>query len=162
MTLQEQLRMAQVSRYPVCFTNKQQSVAEHAFGVALIVVELCKYAEDSDTANCALAYALVHDQDEVMSGDIASPFKRELKAKCPEVVQHLDPRLAEVPEVAKMIVKLADYLEAIHFLREYGGSRHANVVLGDIYNNFKDALKKAEMVLPWKMVSAARVMGDTI
>lgn len=161
MNLKEQLRMAQVKRYPICFTNRDQSVAEHSFGVMLITMELCKYVEDRELADCALAYALTHDQDEVFTGDIPSPFKRNLRAKCPAVVEHLDPQQC-VPAEVKAIVKLADSLEAIHYLSEYGGSRFADEVLEDVVINFEGQLKKCEAVLPWGLLSAARELGQTI
>lgn len=161
MNLKEQLRMAQVKRYPICFTNRDQSVAEHSFGVMLITMELCKYLDDRDVMDCALAYALTHDQDEVFTGDIPSPFKRELRAKCPAVTEHLDPQ-RPVPAVVKAIVKLADNLEAIHYLNEYGGSRFADEVLEDIHLNFEQQLKKCEAVLPWGLLSAARELGQVI
>lgn len=161
MNLKEQLRMAQVKRYPICFTNREQSVAEHSFGVMLITMELCKFIDDRDVMDCALAYALTHDQDEVFTGDIPSPFKRELRAKCPAVTEHLDPQ-RPVPAVVKAIVKLADNLEAIHYLNEYGGSRFADEVLEDIHLNFESQLKKCETVLPWGLLSAARELGQTI
>lgn len=165
MNLKEQLRMAQVKRYPICFTNRDQSVAEHSFGVMLITMELCKYIDDREVMDCALAYALTHDQDEVFTGDIPSPFKRELRAKCPAncpaVTEHSDPR-CPVPAVVKAIVKLADNLEAIHYLNEYGGSRFAGEVLEDIYINFELQLKKCEAVLPWALLSAARELGQTV
>ena len=48
MELKEQLRMGQVKRYPICFTNREQSVAEHSFGVMLITMELCKFIDDRE------------------------------------------------------------------------------------------------------------------
>lgn len=161
MDIREQLRMAQVKRYPICHTNKEQSVAEHSFGVMLIVVELCKDVRDRELVDCAVAYAMIHDKDEVYSGDIPSPFKRELRAKCPEVIEHLDPGL-HVPDSAKAIVKLADYLEAIHFLREYGGSRHAETVLEDIQMNFETSLVKYAPLVDPSVVRRARTLGGII
>lgn len=161
MNLKDQLRMSQVKRYPVCHTNKEQSVAEHSFGVMLIVVELGKHVSDREMVECALAYAMVHDQDEVYSGDIASPFKRELRARCPAVIEHLDSGM-DVPSAAKALVKLADFLEAIHFLREYGGSRHSEEVLQDIYNNFEEALSKCGGLVGSRVVRAAQILAGAL
>lgn len=162
MNLREQLRMAQVKRYPICHTHRDQSVAEHSFGVMLITMELCSHVKDREMIDCALAYAMTHDQDEVHTGDIPSPFKRELRSKCPAVVKHLDPQVHSVPVAVKGIVKLADYLEAIHFLKEYGGSRFSNEVLEDIYHNFNKALDDLFPVVPPEVLRSARAWGQII
>lgn len=162
MNLREQLRMAQVKRYPICHTHRDQSVAEHSFGVMLITMELCSHVKDLELVNCALAYAMIHDQDEVHTGDIPSPFKRELRAKCPAVVEHLDPQTEYVPAAVKGIVKLADYLEAIHFLREYGGSRFSQEVLDDVLHNFDKTLNDLFPVVPQEVLRSARAWGGII
>lgn len=162
MNVLDKLKLAQVKRYPICFTNKDQSVAEHSFGVMLITMELLKSVNDRDLADCALAYALTHDMDEVFTGDIPSPFKRELRAKCPAVSKHLEPE-AKPPLAVKLIVKLADYLEAIYFLREYGGSRTADEVLEDIDRNFKLTLQNPEynIMLPG-VVERAKTLWEEL
>lgn len=161
MNLREQLRMAQVKRYPICHTHRDQSVAEHSFGVMLITMELCSHVNDLRLIDCALAYAMTHDQDEVFTGDIPSPFKRELRSKCPAVIEHLDPPV-NVSPVVKGIVKLADYLEAIHYLREYGGSRFSEEVLEDIYHNFDKALNDLFPVVPPAVLRSARAWRGII
>lgn len=137
MELIDRLRMAQVKRYPISHTNRDQSVAEHSFGVLLIVMELTKDLRDREMAQAALEYAIVHDAEEVFTGDIPSSFKRVLRQHAPNVSTLLDGHHSYVPEEVKAIVKLADYLEAIYFLREFGGSRLSQtVVLRDITTNF--------------------------
>lgn len=134
VSLRDQLNLMQVNRYPICFTNKLQTVAEHTYGVLVISLRLAALVPAVDVG-AVLAYALLHDVDESDTGDIPSPFKRRLRAECPQVTEVLD-RPANVPEEVKNIVKLADYVEAILFLKEYGGSLRANSVLADVMNNF--------------------------
>lgn len=143
MELIDQLRLMQVKRYPISYMNRDQSVAEHSFGVALIVMELTKTLRDRELAEAALEYALVHDAEEVYTGDIPSSFKRVLREHAPNVSVLLDGRQDNIPDEVKAVVKLADYLEAIYYLREFGGSRLSrDVVLKDILLNFKSALAK--------------------
>ncbi len=55
---------------------RQESVAEHSFWVAIIVNELVTAKElDAIRADC-LAYALYHDAEESVTGDLPNPVKR--------------------------------------------------------------------------------------
>lgn len=140
MKITERLRLTQVKRYPICHTNRDQSVAEHTFGVLIIARELALVLKDPEYLEAITDYAIVHDMDEVFTGDIPSGFKRRLRAECPEVIRILDPE-HNVNDVIKGTVKLADYLEAMYHLMEYGGSRFANRVLDDITENFMKELQ---------------------
>lgn len=135
MTLAEKLRLMQVKRYPICHTNRDQSVAEHSYNVMLIAMELAAETLDIELVHEVLRYGLMHDMEEVFTGDIPSSFKRELRAKCPDVVKLLDGTVVVRDEV-KAIVKLADCIEAIYYLREFGGSRLSVDILDDILRNF--------------------------
>lgn len=148
MELIDRLRMAQVKRYPISHTSREQSVAEHSFGVVLITMDLMTSVKDEDLRMEAVNYAVIHDAEEVYTGDIPSSFKRTLRAHFPGAAALLD-GMNPTPVVVKSIVKLADYLEAIYFLREFGGSRLSqNVVLRDIEANFKTALEKFRETYP--------------
>lgn len=141
MELVDRLRMAQTKRYPICHTSRDQSVAEHSFGVLLITMELVKTLPDRSIAEEATRYAILHDAEEVYTGDIPSSFKRVLRARAPSVSALMDGPNPDVSDEAKAIVKLADYLEAIYYLREFGGSRlTVNVVLVDILDNFRKSI----------------------
>ena len=131
-----------MKRYPISHTSREQSVAEHSFGVVLITMDLVSLIKDFDLQMEAINYAVIHDAEEVYTGDIPSSFKRTLRTHFPGAAALLDGN-HHIPAVAKAIVKLADYLEAIYFLREFGGSRLSReVVLRDIEMNFKTALEK--------------------
>lgn len=145
MNLIDKLRLMQVKRYPICHVNREQSVAEHSFNVTLIAVELARVTRDQNLINEVVAYAISHDIEEVYTGDIPSSFKRQLRAECPSVSPLLDGYPDRASDAVKAIVKLADYLEAIYYIKEFGGSRQAeNVVLGDIMNNFEVACQTSK------------------
>lgn len=136
MLLVEKLRLMQVKRYPICHVNRDQSVAEHSYNVMLIAMDLAKETKDRDVIEEVMNYAMVHDIEEVYTGDIPSSFKRQLRAECPEVAPLLD-GLKSTPGEVRSIVKLADLLEAMYYIREFGGSRLAEQVLADITANFE-------------------------
>ena len=160
MKITESLRLAQVKRYPICYTNRDQSVAEHSFNVMLIAQELVKEHDDPDLYLKVLGYALTHDMDEVETGDIPSPFKRKLREKCPEVIPILDGE-PKVDDTVRQVVKLADYLESIHYIREFGGSRYtANEILADIYAQFSLAMHSS--TLPRTIVERAKWLAGTL
>lgn len=159
VSLRDQLNLMQVNRYPICFTNKQQTVAEHTYGVIVITLQLAALAPGLD-ANAAVAYAILHDVDESETGDIPSPFKRRLRRECPQVSEVLD-RPINVPKPVKDLVKMADFVEAILFLKEYGGSLRANQVLGDVMNNFIKFCASQSNDAPYATKLAAREMVET-
>lgn len=140
MNIHERLRLMQVKRYGIFHMNRDQSVAEHSFNVAMIALELIEPVDDDDLYLKVLGYSLVHDMDEILSGDIPSPFKRKLRKECPSVIPVLDGQPKASEEVMN-IVKIADQLEAIHYCREFGGSRAAGEVLKDVEHKFHESVK---------------------
>lgn len=140
MTFLFKLRLMQVKRYPICHTNRDQSVAEHSFNVAIIAGHL---TEDFDRRAEVVEYALHHDMEEVYTGDIPSSFKRHLLEHVPAARPFVTSPEPVDPQI-KAIVKLADYIEAIYYLKEFGGSRQADKVLQDILCNFLNALQTSE------------------
>lgn len=140
MNIHDRLRLMQVKRYGIFHMNRDQSVAEHSFNVAMIAIELIEPVDDETLYVQVLGYALVHDMDEILSGDIPSPFKRKLRKECPSVIPVLDGQPKASDEVMN-IVKLADMLEAIHYCREFGGSRASDEVLSDVEYKFDESVK---------------------
>jgi 5'-deoxynucleotidase YfbR-like HD superfamily hydrolase len=135
VNIHEKLRLQEVKRFPICHTNKDQSVAEHSYNVTLIAMDLVAEEEDTRLKFEVLLYALEHDMDEVFTGDIPSGFKRKLRTECPAVIKLLDGEKFVNPEV-KAVVKLADWLEAIYHLRHFGGSRLAEGIIPEMLQNF--------------------------
>jgi 5'-deoxynucleotidase YfbR-like HD superfamily hydrolase len=138
MDLDDMLRLQQVKRWPICSTNTHQSVAEHSFNVTIIARHLAMAASGMSIWE-VVEYALMHDMDEVFTGDIPSSFKRKLRAQFPPVAAMLDPACRTKPDV-KAVVKLADMIEAMHHLHEFGGSRLAMDIKEDIFQNYAKAL----------------------
>lgn len=143
VSISEALRLSQVKRYPICHTGRDQNVAEHSYNVMLIATRLV--GEDNPAlAREVVMYALTHDMDEVFTGDIPSSFKRRLRAECPAVIPVLDGAPKASPKV-RLIVKVADLIEAIYFLDEFGGSRWSDEVRYDIWENFWNLVESEEL-----------------
>lgn len=158
----EQLRLAQVKRYPINHTNRDQNVAEHTFGVVLISIDILgalPEAKMRELSGDLIMYALFHDMNEIYTGDIPSGFKRRLKAEYSDIADKLDGMYTIQNEEVKAIVKLADYLESIYFLREFGASRFGERVLNDVITKFNgellvskappEAIERAKEIFSW-------------
>ena len=162
MNIQESLKLAQVKRYAICHMNRDQSVAEHSFNVTLIAIDLLTSTDQKDEGLYweVIGYSLMHDMDEVLTGDIPSPFKRRLRAECPGAIPILDGE-PKASKKARDIVKMADYLESIHYIREFGGSRYTTTnILADIYAQFESALEKS--TLPKSIIERAKCLADLL
>lgn len=160
MNIVTKLRAMQVKRYPISHVNRDQSVAEHSFCVMLIALDLCIGLNDQDLYIEVMAYAALHDMDEIETGDIPSPFKRKLRRECPAVIPVLDGQ-PKASEVARLIVKVADLLEALHYIDEFGGSRVTEEeVREDIASNLEAVLQDPR--LPHAVLMAAKWMRSVL
>lgn len=70
--------LAQIKRYHSTPLHQNETVAEHTFYVTIIARALCGLIEENGTKVNTLEVldkALVHDMEEMYSGDILQPFK---------------------------------------------------------------------------------------
>lgn len=136
LTIIEKLRAQHISRWNIVATTRTQSVAEHSYNVALIVADICERLPVGRQPNKSLlvAAALEHDQWEIITGDIPTPAKEEMRQ------MHFDPDVLEGPmshvealsKEEKNILKIADMMEAMWFLDNFGAGRRAKRVGEDI------------------------------
>jgi len=131
LQINEILRAQDVKRWGIVRMHKQQSLAEHSFNVAMIARAFCKAIgiEDEQVTKAALC----HDLDEIITGDIPTPFKAMARRKGTElndIYKHATGR--ELNEREAVVLKLADLTEARWFVGEYGYGRHAAVVEVDL------------------------------
>lgn len=142
------LRLTEVSRWGIVATSRQQSVGEHSYRVTMIAQALYDYVftvpHNSNDRQLLTSFAMVHDIMEVLSGDLDAVFKLAVKARYPDVfaqtveamsLQRLDagPVANTVTSIERAVkgtfievmVKIADFLEALIYLDQYGtNSRH--------------------------------------
>lgn len=149
--------LADVKRWAIVRTIRSQSVAEHSYYVALMMKPLLEHHGYDDPVMImnAVQYALIHDRDEVLSGDIATPAKRRMT---PGAFNALNEEFGlNVPEpdpVIKKAAKVLDLLEAAMFLAEECGMGNHRVsdVLLVIRRKLAKACKEFEEDAPKKQV----------
>lgn len=138
--IQDVLRAGYVKRWNIINTTRQQSLAEHLFNVAMISKTLVEKLGVGDISDIVIEWALVHDIPEVACGDTPTPTKRRMKESHAFDMEHLhekiDPTYKKIKTQAQTIqggmpydlVKIADLMEAVHFLRDHGIGKHAEQV----------------------------------
>jgi hypothetical protein len=117
--------LAHVPRWCIVRTNRQQSVAEHAFFVTRYALNLCTVMGLEPTTNF-ISYCLRHDDEELHSGDIPAPYKKTMR------LESIKP--SSLHEMEWMILKAADLLEAILFLvdEQLLGNKTVHVVMMEL------------------------------
>ena len=124
LKIQDILRAQDIKRWTIVRTVRQQSLAEHTFNVVMIARAIAKKAKLSDAS--IIKYALEHDLDEILTGDIPSPTKRRAAAAGLDL-KLLENRGQNKPKnnTVHEVVKAADLIENLWFLHEHGVGRHA-------------------------------------
>lgn len=140
LSLRHRLRASHVKRWHIVECTKVQTVAEHSFNVALLVEEICKILQaDDEFKSRAMRYAIHHDVPEVVLGDlptsVKSVFGDDAIDEVDKVSRELDPFAHEDDLAIERIVKLADLLDSVIFLAQYGVGTHAAKVRDLIIRN---------------------------
>ena len=137
----EFMRAGHVKRWHVVNTTREQSIAEHSFLVTMIALELNKCFDEEGVVYDILPIVmggLFHDISEVRYGDIPTPGKQFLKkvTNNPGIFSDIEAELlpempyaqVEVTGFAAQIIKMADIIEAAHWIRDNGAGTHAKIV----------------------------------
>lgn len=122
MNIQDRLRASSVKRWHIVNTSREQSMAEHAFNVAQIAIELrMRLNPGIIKADCRadVLLALDHDMEEILEGDIPTNAKPNRK---------LQEFFEQRPWDCKHYVKMADLIDMCVFIEDYGIGRHAKAV----------------------------------
>ena len=111
-------RLSVVKRWGIVRTIITQSVAEHCFNVQRICIKLAPHfgIVDYDEMFELSQAALHHDDDEAVTGDIPGPAKVYIHPNEKGVDVGATAWYTDASDRTKEIVKLADMLEAFHFL----------------------------------------------
>jgi HD-like signal output (HDOD) protein len=145
MNLTEILRAQIVKRWSIVNVARHQSVAEHQYNVCMIARALAKKLGENDET--IIKAALCHDLEEVLFGDIPTPAKQELRSHGVEVNRLLSTMPYILTEIQEVILKVADLIDAIHFLRDHGLGDHAIEVLHEVEDRMTHyLLRKADVI----------------
>jgi len=96
----------------------------------MIVRALCKRLDIPDEE--LTKAALEHDLDEIVFGDIPSPMKQKMQLDGMNLNDYVAKEMRELTAFQKGILKIADLLDAILFLRDHKIDRHGEDVLRDV------------------------------
>lgn len=121
--------LTHVNRWGILRRNRDQNVAEHSYFVAIYCMELVFLlgAEITPSEQLQLVHsALIHDVDEIWTGDMPGPAKRimnvDTKPLASSRMQSILPfhamahsKVALSP-MLQQILKVADFLEAVLYL----------------------------------------------
>lgn len=121
--MEDMLMLTHVPRWGTVPAPKEQSVAEHSFGVAVIAMELATFRPHPEAWLGRVAmWALHHDAAESYTGDLPSPFKKRFEdvgkyemEVCPWMVEA---KLSTDEEI-RVVVKLADTIEALAWINKW-------------------------------------------
>lgn len=157
-----ELRTASVvNRWSIVRTLKPDNVAEHSYYVTCYSVALARLLEWKGSLADLMYLALMHDVEELLTGDLVSPVKgnivddslyeryvtEQMDQRLPGI-QHQMIKIVESPYgyQAELIVKVADKVDAVLFLMtECGmGNTKLEPLLVDAMRNLRSAWGKLE------------------
>lgn len=159
LTLYDFLRIGHIKRWHNVNTTREQTVAEHCFMVMLIALHLycriCPKGQRDEAAMlCLLVAAMFHDAPEAAGGDTPTPAKRLIRELTgdPAIFDKLDkflmPELpylgGSVPDALDVFIRVADKIEAYHFIHDNGTGPHAEIVKHGARRNLEDLALKLD------------------
>lgn len=166
--------MAHVKRWSAFHVGRPQSLAEHTVLVTIYAFRLLQGINPNFTdaeAKDILLYALFHDMPESLTGDTPTPTKRWLESKFPKgespldvLERHVCPEAADYYDAVKGgyladIGKLADILDAMHFIGIEGKGPRADVVFKGRMKAYCELIEKAKERRPdlnWEFAHTLR------
>lgn len=131
MKIQDLMLAQDVKRWTIVRTIRDQSLAEHTFNVVMIARDIARRLDVDDTK--IIKYALDHDLDEILTGDIPTPAKDRLKIS----TSYDGKSFKECDSRESSIVAMADIIEAIAFITDNQVGRHAHKVGDYLMNRFQ-------------------------
>lgn len=130
--MKDLLALANLKRWNVVPVNREQSVGEHTFRVAVIAWEIAErfnsqktFQEDHIILADVFIAAISHDGPECLTGDLPSNLKRKLEdkgIKWLEIEADLCPWMKDINHdaAADWVVHIADKIESASWLSMYG------------------------------------------
>lgn len=152
LTLTQLMRTAHLKRWHMVRTAREQTLAEHITLVQTIGLDVvARLGYDQFLQEQVRRWAYWHDMPEVLTGDVSPPFKTmvdsEVRGLMDSLERSTDSRYAAIMdatcETALQIVKFADMLEAIVFLRAEGIGPRAVEIVGLIRGTLDRVIDEA-------------------
>lgn len=143
--------LAYVKRWGIIRAIRSQSVAEHAYFVTRYLMDIYKAMGMGQPRMEMVEYSIRHDDGELHSGDIPTPYKKLMGLQC-----NRPKFLWEMTDLEWELFKAADTLEAILFLvdEELLGNKTVSVVCNEMCEQlsqmtFSIAMPDGEALSKW-------------
>lgn len=154
------LRLPSIQRWQIVEVSKPQSVADHTFRVWLLATHLWDtlfpVPHNSLDRATLERWALFHDVDEVVTGDIPSTVKQTLNRAVPGAVARLKQAVHEqhFPSIEAMfrgqmnttverVVDICDIVEAMLYIRKYGEKPLCDAVFRSLQQRLLGSIEEA-------------------
>lgn len=157
-------RAGHVNRWQIVRTQRQQTNGEHMYIVTMlaevIFERMIKSNPSMKKLNLNILHLLLlkwgmrHDLPEVITGDMATPVKKAIRRLVGkdiilELEYEIDPEYKAIHQEVDgteiwYIVKIADIIEAIVFLKTEGIGSHAKSVCDKLQNKFIETMHEAQ------------------
>ena len=138
MKINDILRASGVTRWHIVRTVRPQSLAEHTFDVVMIARAIAKIAGVDDYE--IIKAALLHDLDEIITGDIPTPTKQKARDNGFEINDlYKSVTGRELGPDEATIIHLADKMADLYWLWLHALGPHSNRVyeeMAEAYNNY--------------------------
>lgn len=152
MNIQDKMRAQYTRRWTTVHLDHQQSLAEHSFNVAMLAMELAKsvfHVVTPEIKAQVLEYALLHDIDEVVTGDIPTPTKKRLSSICPKIGDVIaaegETKAKAVTQEVVSIVKVADMIEGAFHVKQHAAGVHAIQVADHCEDVMRKTLENGDL-----------------
>jgi 5'-deoxynucleotidase YfbR-like HD superfamily hydrolase len=144
MKINDILRASGVNRWHIVRTVRDQSLAEHTFDVVMIARAIAKIAGVDDYE--IIKAALLHDLDEIVTGDIPTPTKdraRDNGWDLNDIYKGVTGR--ELSPDESLIIRLADKMADLHWLWLHALGPHSNKVYEIMADNYNDYVRSDQI-----------------
>lgn len=144
MKINDILRASGVTRWHIVRTVRPQSLAEHTFDVVMIARAIAKNAGYDDYE--IIKAALLHDLDEIVTGDIPTPSKKRAREngwELNDLYKSITGR--EISDDESLIIQIADRMADLHWLWLHALGPHANKVYELLATEFNDWIRSDQI-----------------
>jgi 5'-deoxynucleotidase YfbR-like HD superfamily hydrolase len=168
LTLREKLRTSSVKRWHIVAVVREQNVAEHSFNVCLIAEEIARILGVPEKLEAVRKHAIHHDIPEVITGDLPTTIKKTYSLEGKDFDYILDPDSEPQSKIVAWIVKLADIIEAVLYLQQYGAGSHAHRVRESLVNRVNTMVEDrgsnnlTKQVSDWMMWETKTADGEIL
>ena len=149
-TISKVMKLSTIKRWGIIDTSRNQSVAEHTYNVTMIALMIFnKLVDDTTGANIGgkvtekdratlLTWALVHDLPEILTGDLPTVIKADMREAIDKLEnKHFPMTMAYERATKKVIidiVKVADCMEAVRWASLYCVDVNKGNIISEMVN----------------------------